>query len=68
MARRLEIARGMPHTPAVLFLDEPTVGLDPQTRALVWEDVLRMRREEQVPIFLTIHYMDEAEYAGRIAQ
>ncbi len=67
MARRLEIARGMLHTPAVLFLDEPTVGLDPQTRALVWEDVLRMRREEQVTIFLTTHYMDEAEYADRLA-
>jgi ABC-2 type transport system ATP-binding protein len=67
MARRLEIARGMLHTPAVLFLDEPTVGLDPQTRALVWEDVLRMRREDQTTIFLTTHYMDEAEYADRIA-
>jgi ABC-2 type transport system ATP-binding protein len=67
MARRLEIARGMLHTPRVLFLDEPTVGLDPQTRALVWEDVLRMRQEEQVTIFLTTHYMDEAEYASRIA-
>ena len=67
MARRLEIARGMLHTPSVLFLDEPTVGLDPQTRALVWEDVLRMRREEQATIFLTTHYMDEAEYADRIA-
>ena len=67
MARRLEIARGMLHTPRVLFLDEPTVGLDPQTRALVWEDVLRMRQEEQVTIFLTTHYMDEAEYANRIA-
>jgi len=67
MARRLEIARGMLHTPQVLFLDEPTVGLDPQTRALVWEDVLRMRSEEQVTIFLTTHYMDEAEYANRIA-
>ncbi len=67
MARRLEIARGMLHTPAVLFLDEPTVGLDPQTRALVWEDVLRLRREEQVTIFLTTHYMDEAEYADRLA-
>jgi ABC-2 type transport system ATP-binding protein len=67
MARRLEIARGMLHTPVVLFLDEPTVGLDPQTRALVWEDVLRLRREEQMTIFLTTHYMDEAEYADRVA-
>jgi ABC-2 type transport system ATP-binding protein len=67
MARRLEIARGMLHTPAVLFLDEPTIGLDPQTRALMWEDVLRMRDEEGVTIFLTTHYMDEAEYADRIA-
>jgi ABC-2 type transport system ATP-binding protein len=67
MARRLEIARGMLHTPKVLFLDEPTVGLDPQTRALIWEDIQRMRREEGVTIFLTTHYMDEAEYAERIA-
>ena len=67
MARRLEIARGMLHTPKVLFLDEPTVGLDPQTRALMWEDVLRLREEEGVTIFLTTHYMDEAEYADRIA-
>ncbi len=67
MARRLEIARGMLHTPAVLFLDEPTIGLDPQTRALMWEDVLRLRTEEGVTIFLTTHYMDEAEYADRIA-
>ncbi|MGO8874130.1 MAG: ATP-binding cassette domain-containing protein [Acidimicrobiales bacterium] len=67
MARRLEIARGMLHTPHVLFLDEPTVGLDPQTRALIWEDILRLRDEEGVTIFLTTHYMDEAEYAERIA-
>jgi ABC-2 type transport system ATP-binding protein len=67
MARRLEIARGMLHTPKVLFLDEPTVGLDPQTRALIWEDIQRLRREEGVTIFLTTHYMDEAEYAERIA-
>jgi ABC-2 type transport system ATP-binding protein len=67
MAGRLEIARGMLHTPKVLFLDEPTVGLDRQTRALVWDDVLRMRQEERVTIFLTTHYMDEAEYADRIA-
>src|SRR5208283_608011 len=67
MARRLEIARGMLHTPRVLFLDEPTVGLDPQTRALIWEDIHRLRREEGVTIFLTTHYMDEAENAERIA-
>lgn len=67
MARRLEIARGMLHTPAILFLDEPTIGLDPQTRALMWQDVLRLRSEEGVTIFLTTHYMDEAEYADRIA-
>jgi len=67
MARRLEIARGMLHTPRVLFLDEPTVGLDPQTRALIWEDIQRLRREEGVTIFLTTHYMDEAENVERIA-
>ena len=67
MARRLEIARGMLHTPRILFLDEPTVGLDPQTRALIWEDIQRLREEEGVTIFLTTHYMDEAEYAERIA-
>jgi len=67
MARRLEIARGMLHTPKVLFLDEPTLGLDPQTRALMWEDVMRLRDEEGVTIFLTTHYMDEAEFADRIA-
>ncbi len=67
MARRLEIARGMLHTPTVLFLDEPTLGLDPQTRALMWEDVLRLRAEEGVTVFLTTHYMEEAEYADRIA-
>ncbi len=67
MARRLEIARALLHTPDVLFLDEPTLGLDPQTRALMWEDVLRMRRDEGLTVFLTTHYMDEAEYADRIA-
>jgi ABC-2 type transport system ATP-binding protein len=67
MSRRLEIARGMLHTPRVLFLDEPTVGLDPQTRALIWEDIHRLRREEGVTIFLTTHYMDEADNAERIA-
>jgi ABC-2 type transport system ATP-binding protein len=67
MARRLEIARALLHTPDVLFLDEPTIGLDPQTRALMWEDVLRMRRDNGVTVFMTTHYMDEAEYADRIA-
>jgi ABC-2 type transport system ATP-binding protein len=66
MARRLEIARGMLHTPTVLFLDEPTIGLDPQTRARMWADVLGLRREEGVTVFLTTHYMDEAEVADRI--
>jgi ABC-2 type transport system ATP-binding protein len=67
MARRLEIARALMHVPRVLFLDEPTIGLDPQTRALMWEDVLRLRAEANVTVFLTTHYMDEAEYADRIA-
>jgi ABC-2 type transport system ATP-binding protein len=67
MARRLEIARGMLHTPSVLFLDEPTIGLDPQTRALMWHDVMRLRDEEGVTVLLTTHYMEEAEYADRIA-
>lgn len=67
MARRLEIARGLIHTPEVLFLDEPTVGLDPQTRARIWQDVQRLRDEEGVTVFFSTHYMDEAEYADRIA-
>lgn len=67
MARRLEIARGMLHTPAVLFLDEPTIGLDPQMRAMMWQDIIRLRSEAGITIFLTTHYMDEAEYADRIA-
>ena len=67
MARRLEIARAMLHTPSVLFLDEPTIGLDPQTRALMWDDVLGMRAQQQVTVFLTTHYMEEAEVADRIA-
>jgi ABC-2 type transport system ATP-binding protein len=67
MARRLEIARALMHVPRVLFLDEPTIGLDPQTRALMWEDVMRLREEANITVFLTTHYMDEAEYADRIA-
>ena len=67
MKRRLEIARGLLHSPRVLFLDEPTVGLDPQTRASIWSYVTELRRREQITIFLTTHYMDEAEYCDRIA-
>ena len=67
MKRRLEIARGLLHSPSVLFLDEPTVGLDPQTRASIWEYLDQLRREEDITIFLTTHYMDEAEYCDRIA-
>ncbi len=61
MRRRLEIARALLHEPKVLFLDEPTLGLDPQTRAHIWEYIRRMRREKGVTILLTTHYMDEAE-------
>jgi ABC-2 type transport system ATP-binding protein len=67
MKRRLEIARGLLHRPRVLFLDEPTLGLDPQTRRHIWEYVLALRDREGVTIFLTTHYMDEAEHADRIA-
>lgn len=67
MARRLEIARAFLHNPEVLFLDEPTVGLDPQTRARIWANLLRLREEQGMTIFFTTHYMDEAEYADRIA-
>ncbi len=67
MKRRLEIARGLLHSPRVLFLDEPTVGLDPQTRASIWEYLGELRRQEDLTIFLTTHYMDEAEHCDRIA-
>ena len=67
MRRRLEIARGLLHSPRVLFLDEPTVGLDPQTRAHIWSYIETLRRAEQITIFLTTHYMDEAEHCDRIA-
>ena len=67
MKRRLELARGLLHYPRVLFLDEPTLGLDPQTRNHIWEYVLEMRKREGTTIFLTTHYMDEAEKADRIA-
>jgi len=67
MKRRLEIARGLLHSPRVLFLDEPTVGLDPQTRSSIWGYIRDLRQREQITIFLTTHYMDEAEYCERIA-
>jgi ABC-2 type transport system ATP-binding protein len=67
MMRRLEIARGLLHSPRVLFLDEPTIGLDPQTRASIWDYVRDLKRNEDITIFFTTHYMDEAEYCDRIA-
>jgi len=67
MKRRLELARGLLHRPRVLFLDEPTLGLDPQTRNRIWEYIIEMCRQEGTTVFLTTHYMDEAEKAGRIA-
>lgn len=67
MKRRLEIARGLLHHPKVLFLDEPTVGLDPQTRNAIWEHVRKLRDEFSVTVFMTTHYMDEAENCNRIA-
>jgi ABC-2 type transport system ATP-binding protein len=65
MKRRLEIARGLLHTPKILFLDEPTLGLDPQTRNQLWTQVKQLNQTEGVTVFLTTHYMDEAE---RVAQ
>jgi ABC-2 type transport system ATP-binding protein len=67
MQRRLEIARGLLHAPRVLFLDEPTVGLDPQTRASIWTYINDLKKREDITIFLTTHYMDEAEHCDRIA-
>jgi ABC-2 type transport system ATP-binding protein len=67
MRRRLEIARGMLHTPQVLFLDEPTIGLDPQTRQHIWHYLVELPKQHGVTIFMTTHYMDEAEYCDRIA-
>jgi ABC-2 type transport system ATP-binding protein len=67
MRRRLELARGLLHHPKVLFLDEPTIGLDPQTRDLIWRYILEMRKEEGTTIFMTTHYMEEAEKVDRVA-
>ena len=68
MKRRLEIARGLLHHPKILFLDEPTVGLDPQTRNHIWDYIKQLNKEEKITVFFTTHYMDEAERAAtRIA-
>ncbi|MBS3055885.1 MAG: ATP-binding cassette domain-containing protein [Candidatus Aenigmarchaeota archaeon] len=62
MKRRLEIARGLLHHPKILFLDEPTLGLDPQTRRHIWEYIKKLNKEEKITIILTTHYMEEADY------
>ncbi len=67
MKRRLEIVRGLLHHPKVLFLDEPTIGLDPQTRSLIWQYVKSFREKEDVTIFVTTHYMPETEHFDHIA-
>jgi ABC-2 type transport system ATP-binding protein len=67
MRRRLEIARGLLHSPRVLFLDEPTIGLDPQTRASIWNYIGELHKHQQITVFVTTHYMDEAEHCDRIA-
>lgn len=67
MKRRLEIARGLIHYPLVMFLDEPTIGLDPQTRFNIWEYILKLKQKKDMTIFMTTHYLNEAEYCGRIA-
>jgi ABC-2 type transport system ATP-binding protein len=67
MKRRLEIARGLLHHPRILFLDEPTLGLDPQTRSHIWRYIHHLRDDYSITIFMTTHYMDEAENCDRIA-
>lgn len=61
MKRRLEIARGLLHYPEILFLDEPTLGLDPQTRSQIWEHIMKLNKEKKMTVFLTTHYIEEAE-------
>jgi ABC-2 type transport system ATP-binding protein len=68
MKRRLEIARGLMHFPKILFLDEPTIGLDPQTRRSIWDYIKNLNEKEKITIFLTTHYMEEADYlCNRVA-
>lgn len=67
MKRRVEIARGLVHFPKVLFLDEPTAGLDPQTRANIWDYIYKLQKQKNITIFLTTHYMDEAEICSKVA-
>src|SRR5258706_15245735 len=67
MRRRLEIGRGLMHSPRVLFRDEPTIGLDPQTRSSIWRYIRALQQTEETTIFMTTHYMDEAEFCDRIA-
>jgi len=67
MKRRAEIARGLVHFPKVLFLDEPTTGLDPQTRASVWDYIHKLQKQKNITIFLTTHNMDEAEICNQVA-
>src|SRR3954447_24577214 len=67
MRRRLEIARGLLHSPRVLFLDEPTIGLDPQTRSSIWRYIRALQETVGTTVFMTTHYMEEAEFCDRIA-
>jgi ABC-2 type transport system ATP-binding protein len=67
MKRRVEIARGLVHFPKVLFLDEPTTGLDPQTRANIWDYICSVQKQKNMTIFMTTHYMDEAEICDKVA-
>lgn len=67
MKRRLELIRGLIHHPGVLFLDEPTLGLDPQTRSYIWDYIQELKSREEISIFLTTHYMDEVELTNRAA-
>jgi ABC-2 type transport system ATP-binding protein len=67
MKRRLEIARGLLHQPKLLFLDEPTIGLDPQTRKSIWDYIFQLQKTTGLTIFMTTHYLEEAEYCHNIA-